>query len=351
MVKPTNLAEWGTGTAPIVEPTLPQKQAGFLVSDRPPAQYFNWFWNLVHQWIVWLDSFESTAHAWSAFQTFSQFENTTAAIFNGSLDVNDAFNLNAGAAASIGRELNFFISAVDTPLLTRANVATAPNLLFRQDVTVGGVIARFYVQADRGLIVTYNARWDVGTSLWVKDDVLGKAWMMTLGKGVRHYQAPAAPPPFADASWLEVWNTWREGDGLPGLSAGSVWFGRTANDGVILSGNFVPQLAWTNLTLSANLTAVVGDEPQYYKDTTGRVWLRGVAVSNTTIVSGSQIATQPVTGVIERPMTVPQVLVGATPNMQLVFQSSNRIDLQVGSPGNIGAGVAINFANLSYRAL
>ena len=80
MVKPTNLAEWGTGAAPIVEPSTPQKQAGFAVSDRPPAQWFNWFWNLVHLWIVWLDSFESTAHAWSAFQTFSQFENTTAAL-------------------------------------------------------------------------------------------------------------------------------------------------------------------------------------------------------------------------------------------------------------------------------
>lgn len=349
MVKPTNLAEWGTGTAPIVEPTLPQKQAGFAVSDRPPAQWFNWFWNLVHLWIVWLDAFESTAHTWSAFQTFSAFENTTTAIFNGSLDVNGAFNLNAGAAASIGRELNFFISAVDTPLFTRGNVATAPNLIFKQDVTVGGIVARFYLQVDRGLMVTYNARWDVGGSNWVKD-AGGNAWMMTLGKGVRHYQAPGSTP-FSDASWIEAWNTWREGDGQPGLAVGNVWYGRAANDGVIEAGRYIPQLPWFNLTLSSNLTAVVGDEPQYYKDSTGRVWLRGVAVSNTTIVSGSQIATQPITGVIERPMTVPQVLVGATPNMQLVFQSSNRIDLQVGSPGNIGAGVAINFANLSYRAL
>lgn len=349
MTKPTNLAEWGTGAAPIVEPSTPQKQAGFAVSDRPPAQWFNWFFNLVHLWIVWLDAFESTIHTWSAFQTFSAFENTTTAIFNGSADFNDAFNLNTGGSASIARELNFFLAAVDSPMFTRSNVATAPNLIFRQDVTVGGIIMRLYSQVDRGLMVTYNARWDVGGSNWVKD-AAGNAWMMSLGKGVRHYQAPGSTP-FVDAAWVEVFNTWREGDGQAGLAVGSVWYGRAANDGVVEAGRYIPQLAWTNLALQANLTAVVGDEPQYYRDSTGRVWLRGVAVSNTTIVSGSQIATQPITAVIERPMTVPQVLVGATPNMQLVFQSSNRIDLQVGSPGNIGAGVAINFANLSYRAL
>lgn len=348
--KPSNIAEWGTGAAPIVEPTLPQKQAGWAVAFKPPAQWFNWWMKLVHLWIVWLDAFESEAHTWSAFQTFSAFENTTTAIFNGTVTVNDAFSLDAAATASIACELNFYISAVDKPLLTRANVATAPNLLFRQDVTVGGIIARLYLQVDRGLMVSYNARWDVGTSMWVKD-AAGNAWMMTLGKGVRHFQAPAAATPFADASWVEVFNTWREGDGQAGLPSGNLWYGRTANDGVVEYGRYIPQLAWTNLTLSANLTAVVDDEPQYYKDSTGRVWLRGVATSNTTIVSGSQIGTLPVTAGIERPMTLPQVIVGATPNMQLVLQTSGRIDLQVGSPGNIGTGVPINFANISYRAV
>lgn len=68
--KPTNLAEWATGAAPIVEPSLPQKQAGWATGTKPPAQWFNWWWKLVHQWIVWLDAFESEFHTWTAFQQF-----------------------------------------------------------------------------------------------------------------------------------------------------------------------------------------------------------------------------------------------------------------------------------------
>ncbi|MFZ5440448.1 MAG: hypothetical protein ACOZQL_10590 [Myxococcota bacterium] len=71
MPKPTNLAEWGTGAAPITEPLLAEKQAGWAVSTKPPAQWFNWWMKLVHLWIVWLDAFESTAHTWSALQTFN----------------------------------------------------------------------------------------------------------------------------------------------------------------------------------------------------------------------------------------------------------------------------------------
>ena len=70
--KPTNLAEWATGAAPIVEPSLPQKQAGWAPGTKPPAQWFNWWWKLVHQWIVWLDAFETSFHAWGAFQQFNE---------------------------------------------------------------------------------------------------------------------------------------------------------------------------------------------------------------------------------------------------------------------------------------
>lgn len=70
--KPTNLAEWATGAAPIVEPSLPQKQAGWAPGTKPPAQWFNWWWKLVHQWIVWLDAFETEFHTWGAFQQFDE---------------------------------------------------------------------------------------------------------------------------------------------------------------------------------------------------------------------------------------------------------------------------------------
>jgi hypothetical protein len=71
MVKPTNLAEWGTGSAPITEPLLAEKQAGWPVAFKPPAQWFNWWMKQVHLWIVWLDLFETTAHTWTELQTFT----------------------------------------------------------------------------------------------------------------------------------------------------------------------------------------------------------------------------------------------------------------------------------------
>lgn len=70
--KPSNLAEWATGGgASITEPLLAEKQDGWPVAFKPPAQWFNWWMKLVHQWVVWLDAFETEAHTWSALQTFN----------------------------------------------------------------------------------------------------------------------------------------------------------------------------------------------------------------------------------------------------------------------------------------
>jgi hypothetical protein len=69
--KPTNKAEWATGGASITEPLLAEKQAGWPVAFKPPAQWFNWWMKLVHQWILWLDAFETEAHTWTVLQTFN----------------------------------------------------------------------------------------------------------------------------------------------------------------------------------------------------------------------------------------------------------------------------------------
>ncbi|MCC6178801.1 MAG: hypothetical protein WAZ94_15305 [Phycisphaerales bacterium] len=69
--KPTNLAEWATGAAPITEPLLAEKQAGWAVASKPPAQWFNWWMKLIHQWILWVNDLQITAHTWTAFQTFN----------------------------------------------------------------------------------------------------------------------------------------------------------------------------------------------------------------------------------------------------------------------------------------
>lgn len=57
MAKPTQLPRWATDVAAPVtpEPTEGKKDLGWAVSEKPPAQYFNWWMKLVYQWIVWVN--------------------------------------------------------------------------------------------------------------------------------------------------------------------------------------------------------------------------------------------------------------------------------------------------------
>lgn len=73
MPKPVVDPLWATAPAvPNVEPLLVEKQAGWPVGYEPPAQWFNWWMNLVYLWCVWLRDFEITAHTWTALQTYSR---------------------------------------------------------------------------------------------------------------------------------------------------------------------------------------------------------------------------------------------------------------------------------------
>lgn len=71
MAKPSVSVTWGTGSAVIVEPSSGEKAAGMDVGNKFPAQWFNFLFNGIWQWIVWLAAFESTVHAWSAEQDFN----------------------------------------------------------------------------------------------------------------------------------------------------------------------------------------------------------------------------------------------------------------------------------------
>lgn len=110
MSKPTNLAVWATGGgAQIDEPTLLEKQTGWIPAGQPPAEWFNWWMNAVYLWVVWLDAFESTIHTWSAVQTFS-----SAPVFSNGFSVNGnvSFNASVGlptfhAGASFTDKLDF----------------------------------------------------------------------------------------------------------------------------------------------------------------------------------------------------------------------------------------------------
>jgi len=57
MARPTKLPRWATGgTAVIVEPSEPEKDAGHLPQTILTAQLANWLANLAYQWITYLDT-------------------------------------------------------------------------------------------------------------------------------------------------------------------------------------------------------------------------------------------------------------------------------------------------------
>lgn len=56
--KPNNLPEWATDPgADIVEPPAGKKTAGWAEAERPPAQWFNWFFHLVYRWLAFLQDY------------------------------------------------------------------------------------------------------------------------------------------------------------------------------------------------------------------------------------------------------------------------------------------------------
>lgn len=345
--KPTNIAEWGTGAAPIVEPTTPQKQAGWPVDYKPPAQWFNWWMKLVHLWIVWLDAFETEAHTWTALQTFGAATFSGAAQFDASVLVNDNLTLAPGTATS-NRRIDFDIAAATTSLASRTQVASTPHLLFEQQVDGSLRTVRFYIVVNAGLLITYNARYNAGS--WFRDAV-ADCWKVTLGQGIRHHKGPAGGGAFSDAAWIQIFSTYDTyGGAIDGLQTGHVWFGTTAN-GQVSAGPVIPQPAWANITLSANLTPDPTYPPQWYKDSTGRVWFRGFATTNVTVASGAQVGTLPAS--IERYQIEPFFVTASTTQHQLVLQppaSSDRIDFESDAV-SVPSGTLIPFDGISYRSV
>jgi hypothetical protein len=56
MPKPIKLPTWATGSTSILEPSDGKKAQGWVPGEQPPASIFNYWQNLVHEWITWLDA-------------------------------------------------------------------------------------------------------------------------------------------------------------------------------------------------------------------------------------------------------------------------------------------------------
>lgn len=54
--KPTSVSRWADVGGAIVEPSSGKKDVGWLVAEKPAAQFFNWLLNISYQWQLWLQA-------------------------------------------------------------------------------------------------------------------------------------------------------------------------------------------------------------------------------------------------------------------------------------------------------
>ena len=55
----------------VSEPPSGKKDIGWLVAEKPPAQWKNWLLLQTYNWLLWLDAFETESHTWTKLQTFT----------------------------------------------------------------------------------------------------------------------------------------------------------------------------------------------------------------------------------------------------------------------------------------
>ncbi len=104
MTKPATIPVWNTGGSNNTEPSSGQKIAGWATNAVPPSSFFNWMQKLYGEWLTWLDAFESTAHTWTALQTFDSMalsDLDAEAIDVGELTVTDELDATTATAVDL----------------------------------------------------------------------------------------------------------------------------------------------------------------------------------------------------------------------------------------------------------
>lgn len=56
MAKPVTVPTWATTGGTTATPTSAKQNAGFVGGEKPPAKFFNWLFNLIYQWILYLQA-------------------------------------------------------------------------------------------------------------------------------------------------------------------------------------------------------------------------------------------------------------------------------------------------------
>lgn len=71
MPQPSDDPRWNTDLTNNTDPPSGQKDTGWTVSQVPPSSYFNWWMNLVYQWVLYLKNLATEAFTWTAAHVFT----------------------------------------------------------------------------------------------------------------------------------------------------------------------------------------------------------------------------------------------------------------------------------------
>ncbi len=81
MAAPGTVPRWAdTGGAAVTDPPSAKKDIGFIVAEKPPAQYLNWLLFWLYQWILYLSGLSGEFIHWSVGATFAQATPNTNAV-------------------------------------------------------------------------------------------------------------------------------------------------------------------------------------------------------------------------------------------------------------------------------
>ncbi len=134
--KPTpRIPVWASGGS-TTDPGAGKEAAGWLVDERPPANWWNWIWNAMGQWLGWAET------------SIDDLENAVTIRAHGRVSVNlstgnvtvdpGSFNIDMGETSNTNR----LVVAIDAPLLEGwvaiANTTPTAVTPFARFLVVGG---------------------------------------------------------------------------------------------------------------------------------------------------------------------------------------------------------------------
>jgi hypothetical protein len=67
MPEPSTLPRWATDGGTTTEPSSGKKDTGWVQGERAPAKWFNWLFNVIYLWLVWLRGEPNGEIVWSEY--------------------------------------------------------------------------------------------------------------------------------------------------------------------------------------------------------------------------------------------------------------------------------------------